>query len=446
MLPNATEGKNSRFSSDHELTGGLKREPDATTLRGSDEAHEETSVEAIRLEIVFSPDSAAVGAAELMSRERTLILGRDVANGRRIRDPRLSRLHVRVVWDPVARAYRYGDADSANGTFVNGYRSASGLLMPNDVMRVGDTLIVCAEATPDDVFALRTRAAGRSGLPVLICGETGSGKEVLARALHRESGRAGEFVGVNCAALPPELAATELFGHTRGAFSGAQRERPGLFRSAEGGTLLLDEVGDLPFELQGHLLRVLQERRVRPVGSDRDLGVDVRVMAATHVDLEAAVRAGRFRADLLSRLRQIVLAVAPLRLRRREIVPLIAKLSPGVALTASAIEALMLCDWPGNVRELKAVLDGVSALRDGAGTIRLRDLADRIPTAARVLGREPPQERLPPRQSAAARRHQLWLLLEKHDGNIAGVARELGKPRSQIYRWLRTLGLPRAVR
>ncbi len=426
-------------------TGAVKREPDATTLRGSDEAHEETSVEAMRLEIVFCPDASAVGTVEVMSRERTLIFGRDVVEGRRIRDPRLSRLHVRIVWDPVARAYRYGDADSANGTFVNGYRSESGLLMPNDVMRLGDTLIVCSDATPDEALG-RTRAAGRSGLPVLICGETGSGKEVLARALHRESGRAGEFVGVNCAALPPELAATELFGHTRGAFSGAQRERPGLFRSADGGTLLLDEVGDLPLELQGHLLRVLQERRVRPVGSDRDVSVDVRVMAATHVDLEAAVRSGRFRADLLSRLRQIVLNVAPLRLRRREIVPLIAELSPGVTLTPSAIEALSLCDWPSNVRELKAVLDGVSALRAGAGTIRLKDLADRLPTAARVLAREPPNEPLPLRESAAARRRQLSLLLEKHDGNIAGVARELGKPRSQIYRWLRTFGLPRGVR
>lgn len=126
MLPNATEHKDSHFSSDHGRLGGVKRELASTTLRGSDEAHEESSAEALRLEIVHCPDLAAVGAVEVMSRERTLIFGRDVAEGRRIRDPRLSRLHVRIVWDPVARAYRYGDADSANGTFVNGYSARVG--------------------------------------------------------------------------------------------------------------------------------------------------------------------------------------------------------------------------------------------------------------------------------------------------------------------------------
>src|SRR5262249_54893904 len=157
---------------------------------------------------------------------------------------------------------------------------------------------------------------------MLIQGETGTGKEVLAQAIHGASGRSGAFVPVNCATLPADLAAAELFGHERGAFSGANNARPGLFRAANGGTLFLEEVGDLPLPLQPTLLRALQEGRVRPVGSEREVTVDVRVVAATHVDLERAVEAGGFRSDLLGRLAHVVTTLRPLRERRREILAL----------------------------------------------------------------------------------------------------------------------------
>src|SRR4029077_6812650 len=146
------------------------------------------------------------------------------------------------------------------------------------------------------------------------------------RKLHEQSGRKGPFVALNCASIPREIIAAELFGHTRGAFSGAAREREGLFRSAQGGTLLLDEIGDMPVDLQAALLRVLQERVVRPVGSDHELPVDVRVLSATHADLQHGMQSGRFRADLYARLAQGVLRLPPLRERRVELVPLLREL------------------------------------------------------------------------------------------------------------------------
>ena len=413
-----------------------------TTLRGADDAPADSERSLLRVEVLHSPDAEAVGATRALSQTHDLLIGRDVADGLRIRDPRLSRLHLRVIWDAVASGFRYADAGSANGTFVNGYRADTGLLLPHDVIRIGDTLLVSVER---DVFAelrVKTLAAGRSGLPVLLQGETGTGKEVLSRALHEASGRAGPFVAVNCAALPKDLAATELFGHARGAFSGAATGRDGLFRAAHGGTLLLDEIGDLPLELQGHLLRALQESCVRPVGSDHDVEIDVRVVAATHVDLDAAVERGAFRRDLLARLAQIVLRVPPLRERRHEIARLLREVVPGVELTASALEAVAIWDFPGNVRELKASIAAARALSDSS-TLRVKDLAERVPSASRILLREPPSAPPPGDDTALDRRKRLASLMAKHDGNIAGVARELGKPRAQVYRWLKTLGLPR---
>jgi transcriptional regulator with GAF, ATPase, and Fis domain len=410
-------------------------------VRGSDEPEPEGARDDLRLVVVHSPDDAAVGAVARLSPGDVLLLGRDISEGLRIRDARMSRLHLRIVWDPVQRGFRYGDAGSANGTFVGGARAESGLLLPDTVLRVGDSLLVCVGE--DHGATLRTRALGaaRSTLPVLIRGETGSGKELVARTIHDESRRPGSFVAVNCAALPIELAATELFGHTRGAFSGAGVARPGLFRAADGGSLLLDEIGDLPFGLQGHLLRTLQERTVRPVGADREVPVDVRVLAATHVDLEDAVRSGRFREDLLSRLAQLLLDVPPLRSRRSQILSLALGFAPGLTLTAGAAEALLIGDWPGNVRELKALIESHVPSGEPERTLRARDLADRLTSAELVLNRDAAAEKPAEATTALERRRQLAELLRKHDGNISEVARELGKPRAQIYRWLRAFGL-----
>lgn len=212
-----------------------------------------------------------------------------------------------------------------------------------------------------------------SELPVLVSGETGTGKEVLAQAIHAWSGRAGgPFIKLNCAAIAENLVETELFGHVKGAFSGAQAERRGRFLTANGGTLLLDEVGDMPLGVQAKLLRVLQEGTFEPVGSDTSVRVDVRVVAATHVDLLQAVRAGRFREDLYYRLAGFPLHVPALRERREEIEGLAQTILDGVtrrsgrggwSLSARARAELVAHAWPGNVRELVNVLERATILQ-----------------------------------------------------------------------------------
>ena len=216
------------------------------------------------------------------------------------------------------------------------------------------------------------RQAAPSRLPILILGETGTGKEVLSQAIHAWSDRAaGPFVKLNCSAIPEGLIESELFGHRRGAFSGADRDRPGRFVTANGGTLLLDEVGDLPLAAQAKLLRVLQEGTFDPVGADDPVKVDVRVLAATHVDLEQAVEDGRFRQDLWYRLAVLPLRLPPLRARPQDTLRIAqAFLAQQAAagrrgpwtLSAAAEATLMAAPWPGNVRELRNVLERATVL------------------------------------------------------------------------------------
>jgi transcriptional regulator with GAF, ATPase, and Fis domain len=225
-------------------------------------------------------------------------------------------------------------------------------------------------------LAQRARQVARTDTPVLVLGETGTGKERLARAIHAWSGRAaGPFVKINCAAIPAGLMESELFGHVRGSFTGATRDRAGRFQTANGGTLLLDEIGELSLDLQAKLLRVLQEGTFEAVGSDRTVKVDVRIIAATHVDLERAVEAGGFRADLYYRLNVFPLRLPPLRDRLEDLGPLAVALLAeqstrtgrrGRALTEQAIARLRGYAWPGNIRELANVLERATILSDGA--------------------------------------------------------------------------------
>ncbi len=215
---------------------------------------------------------------------------------------------------------------------------------------------------------------------VLLLGESGTGKELIARTLHMQSARAdGPFVAVNCGAIPRELVESELFGHVRGAFTGATRDKKGRFEQADGGTILLDEVGELPLDVQVKLLRVLQERVVEPVGAETTRAVDVRVVAATHVDLAGAVEAGRFREDLYYRLHVIPVRVPPLRERADDVVLLareFARRFAGdrpVTLTDALLERLRAHDWPGNVRELENLMERMVLLRR-SDTLDVRDL------------------------------------------------------------------------
>lgn len=248
--------------------------------------------------------------------------------------------------------------------------------------RVDFSRLVGISENMREVFAL-VRKVAASEATVLIGGESGTGKELVARAIHSGSERrAGPFVAVNCAAIPRDLLESELFGHARGAFTGAVRERKGKFEQAEGGTLFLDEVGDLPLDLQPKLLRALQEREIEPVGGTARR-IDVRLVAATNRDLDAALGEGSFREDLYYRLAVIPLHLPPLR-ERRDDIPLLVRhfldkhgKNPSIVCSEAALEALADYDWPGNVRELENAVERMLILRRGAG-IELDDLPPKI--------------------------------------------------------------------
>ncbi len=288
------------------------------------------------------------------------------------------------------------------------------------------------------LFALLERVA-RSPLDVLIRGESGTGKELVARAIHREGPRRdGPFVAINCAAIPSALLESELFGHARGAFTGADRDREGLFVSASGGTLLLDEVGEMPLEMQAKLLRALQEREVLPLGARRAVGFDVRVLAATHRDLAGEIAAGRFREDLYYRLAVVEVEVPPLRERPDDVAPLAEAILARVAaqhdaspprLTIAALEALEAHPWPGNVRQLTNALARAWLMSDGR-RIRREDVT--LPDApGRARGPRVPE------------RERIRRALSDTDWNVSEVSRILGIPRNTLYRRMKRYGLAR---
>ncbi|RZL94460.1 MAG: sigma-54-dependent Fis family transcriptional regulator, partial [Variovorax sp.] len=304
----------------------------------------------------------------------------------------------------------------------------------------------------------RIGLAAASAAPVLVLGETGTGKEMVARALHRHSDRAGApFVAINCSAIPKELLESELFGHVRGAFTGATGERAGCFRAADGGVLLLDEIGDMAPDVQAKILRALQEGEVTPLGSHRTVKVDVRVVAATHRDLAAAVRAGQFRQDLLYRLDVLSIRVPPLRERRDDIVALAGHFlrraaAPGApkVLSEGAVRQLMGHDWPGNVRELRNVMERCHALVRhpviGAADLPFdADAPSPSPSgAAGTASGAPSADWLGGELPAAVERLERLLIadaLDRARGNRAEAARRLGIHRQLLYRKIAQYGL-----
>jgi DNA-binding NtrC family response regulator len=293
-----------------------------------------------------------------------------------------------------------------------------------------------------------------SSLSALIVGETGTGKELVARALHEASGAMGPFVTINCGALPRELMEAELFGHTAGAFTGAKSARKGLVREAEGGTLFLDEIGELPLELQPKLLRFLQEREARAIGSDRGYTVQVRVLAATHRDLAQQAQLGTFREDLFFRLRVLQLAVPALRDRRSDI-PALAEYFLRLAAATSgrvlrgfekaALRALVTRDWPGNVRELEHLVQRAAVFADGP-LVSLSDMG--LGAADGETGYSWPPELLN-RPFSEARdtiveefeRAYVREAMHRAGGNVAQAARASGLPRKSLWRIAQRVGL-----
>ncbi len=423
--------------------------------------------EQFAIRVVYSPDPAlpglvmdpAAGPLEIGRAGADDHTGR-IAKGRlAVSDSRLSRHHVLLRREKGEILCT--DLDSKNGTRRNGSVCASSSLVEQDVLRVGDTLLVACRPSlgdPDEdgegmvgvSAALREvrrtlRRIAPAGVSVVIHGETGTGKELVAQALHRRSGRRGRLVILNCAAIPEALVESELFGVRRGAFTGADRDRRGAFAEADGGTLFLDEVADMSLAVQARLLRAIETGEVQPLGGSGPVRVDVRCLAASHADLSARAAAGEFRADLLHRLNRFTLRLPPLRMRRED-VPLLWRHFTGeeVAARTSAhlMEALLLHTWPGNVRELRNVAERV-ALEAGEAAPALHHLPPEMLEAFRHL-REGPAETAPlplkfvllPRGERPTR-EQLIESLRRHRGNLAGVAREFGRPRTQAYRWLR---------
>ena len=283
---------------------------------------------------------------------------------------------------------------------------------------------------------------GHSQASVLILGESGTGKELVARALHERSKRSGEpFIAFNCAAMPEALLESELFGHERGAFTDARTARRGLLREAEGGTVFLDEIGDLSPTLQPKLLRVLQEKKLRPVGGDREVDVDVRVLAATHHDLRAEVEAGRFRADLYYRLDVITVGVPPLRERGDDVLLLadvfldeiaVRERSDPPEISDEVARRLLAYPWPGNVRELHNCMERCVALAREGGVIRVEHLPAELQSADGDTGdsAEEPARFSPLYE--VERRHILRVV-EAVDGNKSKAARILGIDRKTLH-------------
>lgn len=306
--------------------------------------------------------------------------------------------------------------------------------------------IISRSARMEEVLE-EARLVARSDASVLVRGASGAGKELLARAIHRASSRVDKpFVGINCGAIPEQLLESELFGHVKGAFTGATSGNEGLFMSAHGGTLFLDEIGDMPLPLQVKLLRVLQERAVRPVGGTRALAVDVRIISATHRDLDAAMREGSFREDLYYRLNVVRLTLPSLD-ERREDIPLLARhFMHGLAekygktihgFAAEALEALAAAQWPGNVRQLLNVVEQVCALTTSPLIpVALVQRALREPSVEVVSYAEAKQR---------FEREYLVQLLKLTCGNVTDAARLADRNRTEFYRLLQRHALTPAM-
>ena len=338
----------------------------------------------VRVEVV---SGRSAGTATLFDSD-TITVGSAEGNTLIIDDPLVSRFHLELVRAPDT--IRLQDLDSTNGTFVGPTRLALGFLQPGTIVRIGATeLRISAGRTmrvdlaEEELPGLRGSSQAMRRLlatvqqvapgnaSVLITGESGTGKEVTAAAIHALGPQPdGPFVTVDCGALAPQLVAAELFGHERGAFTGADRMRSGAFERADGGTLFLDEIGELSLDAQTALLGVLDRRRFRRVGGGEEIGVDVRIVAATHRDLRSEVNRGRFRLDLYYRLAVVLLTIPPLRDRLEDLVPLITHFlqelgsdrTPLDLFGQDGLAELARHSWPGNVRELRNAVEAALVL------------------------------------------------------------------------------------
>jgi transcriptional regulator with GAF, ATPase, and Fis domain len=399
-----------------------------------------------------------------------MTVGKAADNDLVLTDDTVSRHHCEIVRAPDGLHVR--DLDSTNGTKIDGTRIREAMVQPGSVLKVGEVEIQFRptaqkiEVLPSEntsfgpaigqslamrtIFGVLERIAPTDAT-VLLEGETGTGKDVLARAVWSASTRAAKpFLIVDCGAVTYSLIESELFGHERGAFTGAVSTRQGAFELADGGTVFLDEIGELPLDVQPKLLRVLETREFRRVGGNKTLSTNVRVIAATKRDLQREVGAGKFREDLYFRLAVVPVTVPPLRARRDDIPTLVQHMletagGKGLTVPPDTMQGLCAHDWPGNVRELRNVLERATYMAQATGSteIGIGTLPAGNPAADAAFHFEPDKSYRETRSRYDAefeRRYVKWLL-GRHHGNISAAAREAKMDRKHLHDMAKKHGL-----
>jgi transcriptional regulator with PAS, ATPase and Fis domain len=418
-----------------------------------------------QLVVVEGPDMGR--ATNIQGQEVTV--GTDADCDLVLTDERVSRRHLGVRLDGGRFVVR--DLGSRNGTLYEGSLLSAGTVSAGATIKIGRSFLrIQPRPQPMEVAPSQSRRFGElvaeslamreviavlelaaeSDVTVLIEGETGTGKELAARALHDASPRRkGPFVVIDCGALPDTLLESELFGHVKGAFTGAASNRAGAFARAHGGTIFLDELAGVPLSVQARLLRVIEERKVRPVGADKERAVDVRVVAASTRDLASSVTEGTFRPDLYYRLSVVKIALPALRSRREDIAPIVAELMRRRGMAAGPIEGanyhrLLTHAWPGNVRELRNVIDRAIALSPGAeafGQLRLGVRNQSSSDEALTVRTDLPYGQAKAMLLDTFERLYLRDVFERCDGNISAAAREAELDRKHLRSLLRRQGL-----
>jgi DNA-binding NtrC family response regulator len=417
----------------------------------------------LRLEVLEGPDS---GRSITTARERVTI-GSSEQNDLVLTDSAVSRHHLRI--EPTPDGFLVSDLGSTNGTAIGSMRVREIVIRDRTVLALGDTALRIDPLDEEEEVALvaddhfgavlgqspamrelfhRLQAVAPLDVTVLLEGETGTGKELIAREIHRQSRRKDRpFLIVDCGAIPPTLIESELFGHERGSFTHAESSRPGVFEEAAGGTVFLDEIGELDLPMQPRLLRVLETGEVKRIGSAHHKKLDIRLIAATNRDLERACNTGTFRADLFYRLAVVHLRVPPLRDRPEDVELLVNTLLPEIAtrlgidpapnLSRNTMQQLVTHPWPGNVRELRNFLERLVVLSGNA--------APPLPQRELALAAPPPIEDLDqlPFREAKTRWVEhfdlmyLTRLLERHRFNVAEAARQSGIDRVHLFRLIK---------
>jgi DNA-binding NtrC family response regulator len=387
---------------------------------------------------------------------QVLTIGRDLSCELSLPDPFVSARHARI--ERQDNKFIVRDLHSRNGTFLNGSRIKEAELCINDQIRFGETVYFFSEAAskPNSMNSKNTEWSKQlerlpvfaaTDFPILITGPSGSGKDILARQIHELSKRErAPFISINCSALSESLIESELFGHIKGSFTGATHDRKGAFEAARGGTLFLDEVGDLPLNLQPKLLRALENSEIRPVGSDRSIEIDVRIIAATHKNLSFQIKHGNFREDLFYRLNVCHLRPPSLAQRMEDFDQLFYLFAKQyrVRFSFNAIARLKEHPWPGNIRELKNLVARASAYFPGKH-IQPEDLAAILDTAPS----EPPAQKMQnisttPHDGVgqnlvkSVEREMIIRSLIQHRGNQRRAAAELGIPKSTLHDRIKT--------